>query len=175
MVKNLICLNYNHHLVIDALHVVIDKQILMSIYVHFQEEVAKEFGIPVQCQRFWLWAKRQNHTYRPNRPLTSQEETQSVRSFWYFTPSSLFPFNPFRFLFLMYKSAMLLSLWWNCLAESGALVSLLHNHLRNSMILFLHFYIMLMGTFPFLYGSPNLWNVASPLDGCFASGLFLFF
>ncbi|KAJ7960361.1 ubiquitin carboxyl-terminal hydrolase 12 [Quillaja saponaria] len=44
----------------------------------FKEEVAKEFGIPVQFQRFWLWAKRQNHTYRPNRPLTNLEETQSV-------------------------------------------------------------------------------------------------
>ena len=45
-----------------------------------QEEVAKEFGIPVQFQRFWLWAKRQNHTYRPNRPLTHMEEAQSVNS-----------------------------------------------------------------------------------------------
>lgn len=44
----------------------------------FKEEVAKELGIPVQFQRFWLWAKRQNHTYRPNRPLTPQEEAQSV-------------------------------------------------------------------------------------------------
>ncbi|KAG6693931.1 hypothetical protein I3842_09G025300 [Carya illinoinensis] len=44
----------------------------------FKEEVAKEFGIPVQFQRFWIWAKRQNHTYRPNRPLNPQEETQSV-------------------------------------------------------------------------------------------------
>ncbi|PQM33692.1 ubiquitin carboxyl-terminal hydrolase 13-like isoform X2 [Prunus yedoensis var. nudiflora] len=44
----------------------------------FKEEVAKEFGIPVQFQRFWLWAKRQNHTYRPNRPLTPLEEAQSV-------------------------------------------------------------------------------------------------
>ncbi|KAJ9540444.1 hypothetical protein OSB04_026950 [Centaurea solstitialis] len=44
----------------------------------FKEEVAKEFGVPVQFQRFWIWAKRQNHTYRPNRPLTPQEETQSV-------------------------------------------------------------------------------------------------
>lgn len=43
-----------------------------------QEEVAKELGIPVQFQRFWIWAKRQNHTYRPNRPLTPQEELQSV-------------------------------------------------------------------------------------------------
>ncbi|XP_042453329.1 ubiquitin C-terminal hydrolase 13-like isoform X2 [Zingiber officinale] len=45
---------------------------------HFKEEVAKELGIPVQFQRFWLWAKRQNHTYRPNRPLLPQEEAQSV-------------------------------------------------------------------------------------------------
>ncbi|KAI7992799.1 Ubiquitin carboxyl-terminal hydrolase 12 [Camellia lanceoleosa] len=44
----------------------------------FKEEVAKELGIPVQFQRFWIWAKRQNHTYRPNRPLTPQEEAQSV-------------------------------------------------------------------------------------------------
>ncbi|KAH0451894.1 hypothetical protein IEQ34_019193 [Dendrobium chrysotoxum] len=44
----------------------------------FKEEVAKELGIPVQFQRFWLWAKRQNHTYRPNRPLTLIEEAQSV-------------------------------------------------------------------------------------------------
>lgn len=43
-----------------------------------QEEVAKEFGVPVQLQRFWIWAKRQNHTYRPNRPLTAHEEAQSV-------------------------------------------------------------------------------------------------
>ncbi|XP_024017495.1 ubiquitin carboxyl-terminal hydrolase 12 isoform X2 [Morus notabilis] len=47
-------------------------------FSQFKEEVAKELGIPVQFQRFWLWAKRQNHTYRPNRPLTPLEETQSV-------------------------------------------------------------------------------------------------
>lgn len=46
-----------------------------------QEEVAKEFGIPVQFQRFWLWAKRQNHTYRPNRPLSPLEEAQSVSNY----------------------------------------------------------------------------------------------
>ncbi|CAA2983781.1 ubiquitin carboxyl-terminal hydrolase 12-like isoform X2 [Olea europaea subsp. europaea] len=44
----------------------------------FKEEVAKEFGIPVQFLRFWIWAKRQNHTYRPNRPLTPQEEALTV-------------------------------------------------------------------------------------------------
>ncbi|KVI07404.1 Peptidase C19 domain-containing protein [Cynara cardunculus var. scolymus] len=50
----------------------------MVFSVPRQEEVAKELGIPVQYQRFWLWAKRQNHTYRPNRPLTPLEEAQSV-------------------------------------------------------------------------------------------------
>ncbi|KAK7268604.1 hypothetical protein RIF29_21305 [Crotalaria pallida] len=44
----------------------------------FKEEVAREFGIPVIYQRFWFWAKRQNQSYRPNRPLMPQEETQSV-------------------------------------------------------------------------------------------------
>nr|KAJ0220640.1 hypothetical protein LSAT_V11C200089380 [Lactuca sativa] len=53
----------------------IQKQISFAL---FKEDVAKELGIPVQYQRFWLWAKRQNHTYRPNRPLTPQEEAQSV-------------------------------------------------------------------------------------------------
>ncbi|XP_022982818.1 ubiquitin carboxyl-terminal hydrolase 12-like [Cucurbita maxima] len=53
----------------------IQKQIPFNL---FKEEVAKEYGIPVQFQRFWIWAKRQNHTYRPNRPLTPQEEAQSV-------------------------------------------------------------------------------------------------
>ncbi|GLT36032.1 hypothetical protein SLA2020_104370 [Shorea laevis] len=49
-----------------------------TVFHAFKEDVAKEFGIPVQYQRFWFWAKRQNHTYRPNRPLTAQEEAQSV-------------------------------------------------------------------------------------------------
>ncbi|XP_044483132.1 ubiquitin C-terminal hydrolase 12-like isoform X3 [Mangifera indica] len=53
----------------------IQKQIPFNL---FKEDVAKEFGIPVHLQRFWLWAKRQNHTYRPNRPLTPLEETQTV-------------------------------------------------------------------------------------------------
>ncbi|RDX86284.1 Ubiquitin carboxyl-terminal hydrolase 13, partial [Mucuna pruriens] len=44
----------------------------------FKEEIAKEFGIPIQYQRLWLWAKRQNNTYRPSRALTPQDETQTV-------------------------------------------------------------------------------------------------
>ncbi|KAG5549842.1 hypothetical protein RHGRI_014968 [Rhododendron griersonianum] len=42
----------------------------------FKEEVAKEFGIPIQFQRFWLWAKRQNNTYRPHRHVKPQQEAQ---------------------------------------------------------------------------------------------------
>ncbi|GLJ15872.1 hypothetical protein SUGI_0262060 [Cryptomeria japonica] len=53
----------------------IQKQIA---FTSFKEDVAIEFGIPVQFLRFWLWAKRQNHTYRLNRPLTQLEESQSV-------------------------------------------------------------------------------------------------
>jgi len=53
----------------------IQKQMLFS---SFKEEVAKVYGIPVQFQRFWLWAKRHNHTYRPYSPLTPDEETQYV-------------------------------------------------------------------------------------------------
>nr|XP_024389477.1 ubiquitin carboxyl-terminal hydrolase 12-like isoform X2 [Physcomitrium patens] len=49
-----------------------------TLFTQFKEEIAKELGVPVECQRFWLWAKRQNHTYRPNRPLTEQEEAQTV-------------------------------------------------------------------------------------------------
>ncbi|KAE9447954.1 hypothetical protein C3L33_20145, partial [Rhododendron williamsianum] len=47
----------------------------------FKEEVAKEFGIPVQFQRFWLWAKRLNNTYRPSRHLTPQQEARPVNAF----------------------------------------------------------------------------------------------
>ncbi|KAI3866545.1 hypothetical protein MKX03_014816 [Papaver bracteatum] len=53
----------------------VQKQIPFNI---FKEEVATEFGLPVQFQRFWIWEKRPNHTYRPYRPLTLQEETESV-------------------------------------------------------------------------------------------------
>ncbi|CAI9095951.1 OLC1v1031998C1 [Oldenlandia corymbosa var. corymbosa] len=42
----------------------------------FKEEIAREFGVPVECQCFWLWARR--YTNRPRRPLTPQEEAQKV-------------------------------------------------------------------------------------------------
>ncbi|KAL3338231.1 hypothetical protein AABB24_030400 [Solanum stoloniferum] len=47
-------------------------------FTQFKEDIAMTFGIPVQFQRYWLWAKRKNHTYRPQRALTAQEEIQTV-------------------------------------------------------------------------------------------------
>ncbi|KAH7299953.1 hypothetical protein KP509_24G037500 [Ceratopteris richardii] len=47
-------------------------------FLQFKEEVEKLWGIPTQRQRYWLWAKRQNQTFRPNRPLTETEEQSTV-------------------------------------------------------------------------------------------------
>ncbi|KAH0664377.1 hypothetical protein KY284_029308 [Solanum tuberosum] len=49
-----------------------------TLFSAFKEDIKKEFRVPVQFQRYWLWAKRQNHTYRPDRPLTCLEEAQTV-------------------------------------------------------------------------------------------------
>ncbi|CAI7883769.1 unnamed protein product [Closterium sp. NIES-54] len=48
-------------------------------FLEFKALVEKEVGVPVAGQRFWLWARRQNHTYRPNRPLNAEEESMTVR------------------------------------------------------------------------------------------------
>ncbi|RZC89267.1 hypothetical protein C5167_030962 [Papaver somniferum] len=54
-------------------------QVLRSTrFHHFKEVVAEQFGVPLQLQRFWLWAKLQNETYRPHHLLTQEEETQYV-------------------------------------------------------------------------------------------------
>eukprot|EP00217_Crustomastix_stigmatica_P013559 CAMPEP_0183795834 /NCGR_PEP_ID=MMETSP0803_2-20130417/5345_1 /TAXON_ID=195967 /ORGANISM="Crustomastix stigmata, Strain CCMP3273" /LENGTH=997 /DNA_ID=CAMNT_0026040337 /DNA_START=433 /DNA_END=3426 /DNA_ORIENTATION=- len=44
----------------------------------FQQQVAQELGVPCETQRYWAWAKRQNHTYRPSRVLTEEEKLLSV-------------------------------------------------------------------------------------------------
>lgn len=43
-------------------------------FADFKLQVEQELGIPVANQRYWLWAKRQNHTYRPSRPLENAED-----------------------------------------------------------------------------------------------------
>ncbi|GJP56486.1 hypothetical protein CLOM_g15553 [Closterium sp. NIES-68] len=47
-------------------------------FAEFKLEVERDLGIPAAGQRFWLWARRQNHTYRPNRPLNAEEESMTV-------------------------------------------------------------------------------------------------
>lgn len=44
----------------------------------FKKTVADDLGIPVEKQRYWTWARRQNHTYRPARPLRADEEELSL-------------------------------------------------------------------------------------------------
>ncbi|CAI7843774.1 unnamed protein product [Closterium sp. NIES-54] len=48
-------------------------------FADLQSRVEREVGVPVAGQQFWLWARRQNHTYRPNRPLNAVEEAMTVR------------------------------------------------------------------------------------------------
>ncbi|KAI3843890.1 hypothetical protein MKW92_044793 [Papaver armeniacum] len=42
------------------------------------ETVTRQFGVPLQLQRFWVCIKRKNQTCRPSRPLTHEEEKQPV-------------------------------------------------------------------------------------------------
>ncbi|CAI7833387.1 unnamed protein product [Closterium sp. NIES-53] len=48
-------------------------------FADLQSRVEREVSVPVAGQRFWLWARRQNHTYRPNRLLNAVEEAMTVR------------------------------------------------------------------------------------------------
>ncbi|GBG74934.1 hypothetical protein CBR_g19448 [Chara braunii] len=50
-----------------------------SSFQTVKDQCAAIFHIPIQCQRFWLWEKRKNHTYRLSRPLTPDEEMQIVK------------------------------------------------------------------------------------------------
>ncbi|KAH7439804.1 hypothetical protein KP509_04G077200 [Ceratopteris richardii] len=49
-----------------------------TTFIQFKEEIAQQLGIPAKLQRYWFWAKRQNQTFRPNRPLTEAEERLAV-------------------------------------------------------------------------------------------------
>ncbi|AET00363.2 ubiquitin carboxyl-terminal hydrolase, putative [Medicago truncatula] len=49
-----------------------------TTFKDFKKLLAKEFDIPAGFQRFWYWARSQNHTYRPIRPMRQTEEARSV-------------------------------------------------------------------------------------------------
>lgn len=40
--------------------------------------VAEEMGVPLERQRFWKWAQRQNSTYRPAQVLRLDSEDQPI-------------------------------------------------------------------------------------------------
>lgn len=42
----------------------------------FKEMVKEDFGVPVDQQRYWVWARRVNGTHRPARLLRQEEEEQ---------------------------------------------------------------------------------------------------
>ncbi|PWA87093.1 Pyridoxal phosphate-dependent transferases superfamily protein isoform 1 [Artemisia annua] len=41
---------------------------------YLDNECAAAFSFLMRKRRLWLWEKRQNYSYNPNRPLTPQEE-----------------------------------------------------------------------------------------------------
>jgi ubiquitin carboxyl-terminal hydrolase 7 len=44
----------------------------------FKALAAEQLGVPVEAQRWWLWSKRQNATFRPSRAITAAEESTPV-------------------------------------------------------------------------------------------------
>jgi ubiquitin carboxyl-terminal hydrolase 7 len=44
-----------------------------------KEQVEAELGVAVPLQRYWMWARRQNHTYRPSKYLTPVEDTKTLQ------------------------------------------------------------------------------------------------
>ena len=47
-------------------------------FLEFRQMLAGDLEVPLEQQRFWTWAKRQNSTYRPNNILTSADDERRV-------------------------------------------------------------------------------------------------
>jgi ubiquitin carboxyl-terminal hydrolase 7 len=43
-----------------------------------KEQVEAELGVAVPLQRYWIWARRHNHSYRPLRALTNAEDAETM-------------------------------------------------------------------------------------------------
>lgn len=41
-------------------------------------QVEEALGIPAEKQRYWVWNKRQNSTYRPTARLKASEEQETL-------------------------------------------------------------------------------------------------
>ena len=47
-------------------------------FLEFRQMLADDLEVPLEQQRFWTWAKRQNSTYRPNNILTPADDERRV-------------------------------------------------------------------------------------------------
>eukprot|EP00891_Asterochloris_glomerata_P000046 jgi/Astpho2/46/Aster-07498 len=47
-------------------------------FQEFRQMLADDLEVPLEQQRFWTWAKRQNSTYRPNNILTPADDEKRV-------------------------------------------------------------------------------------------------
>ena len=45
-----------------------------STVLQLKHDIWKLTGVKPACQRLWVWARRQNHTFRPDRPLQAEFE-----------------------------------------------------------------------------------------------------
>ena len=53
----------------------VKKQMLFG---DFRRMAAEELGVPLDRQRWWKWAKRQNGTLRPTSPLADADDALTV-------------------------------------------------------------------------------------------------
>jgi ubiquitin carboxyl-terminal hydrolase 7 len=69
-------------------------------FVDFKRQVAAELGVPMEQQRYWTWAMRQNQTIRPHRVLLPEDEAQTVSQVQLESP--LFKCAPVAFNFMLF-------------------------------------------------------------------------
>ena len=48
------------------------------LFGDFRRMAAEELGVPMERQRWWKWAKRQNGTLRPTSPLADADDALTV-------------------------------------------------------------------------------------------------
>lgn len=60
----------------DVLSLKISKQEKFSVV---KAQVAERLGIPEAEQRYWMWAARENQTYRPSKPYGPEEEETKLQ------------------------------------------------------------------------------------------------
>ena len=60
-------------------------------FSEFKQQIAGEWGVPVELQRWWLWTNRTNGTLRPSRPVTEEEYATTVADIKPSSPNVMHP------------------------------------------------------------------------------------